>query len=113
MRVKLPSEAEGAFVFPYFSPLQTARKLSIQGGNIKSKPLKSPQPLARGPLGLWYSKIDLLNQTLINILQLVTRANAPKTLWTEAQFVSRAAGVPNQIRTITFRSTTAVARRMN
>ena len=36
---------------------------------------KTPLHLARYLLGLWYCRIDSLNQTLLNVLKMVMRAN--------------------------------------
>ena len=71
------------FWLPYNSPRQRVRKVSIQEGNTnESNYFKNPLHLARGPLGLWYCKIDLLTQTLMNILNIVMKADEPKTLYT-------------------------------
>ena len=40
---------------------------------------KNPQYLARDLLGLWYCKIDSLNQNLLNTLKIVMKANAPES----------------------------------
>ena len=79
---KLLNEAEGAFDCHTSSLVKQYEKQYLED-NKRVKLFKNPLHLARGPLGLWYCKVDSLNQTLMNSLKIVLRADEPKMLQTD------------------------------